>query len=284
VKPIAEVAENPTTWISRGDPAVRAKRNLKSLAEAILISTKPPKEMLQYLRDSKLPDEIMNALTSLIREQPFVIARELPSGFRADCRIGQPSPYEHLTEDVAQFLDDLAGPSNLEFPKGVTGEVAYEKSFSRLAKLSKVVTVLDPYAGSAITSTDLGRAMLIRRLVEDGVPEIHVVTTSTESKSTRGRNGLAQKLAIEKACFRLQMVNGYRSTKISTEIFEPNSRVFHHRRIRFKFDSGAMCFSLEKGIEGFATNESDPGILGFVSEAGFSAYAQTIRSNLQPVK
>lgn len=285
MRTILGVTSQPSNWISDGQNANLSDVRLWLSAlrySSILVAKVPRKQLLVELTNIQGNQNLQSLLECFISNQPTCLSQELDA---ADFLVGDEEPYTPMSSNLTADAVELANSLSAEFPKGISTEDAYRKTIGRFIKHVRAVTILDPYAGSSATARNKGRSWLIQRLVKDGVKEIHILTTASESKAFPNHSLNDRINAIEKAFKSLEIDSGYRTAKISYEIYEPNPLTFHNRRIRFRFDAGSVCFSLEKGIDGFSEGLIDPGSsLSEISEEGFSTYVQSVRANLAKLR
>ncbi len=285
MRTILGVTNQPSHWLSGGQNASLSDVRLwlSSLRNSsMLLANIPRKQLLAELSKMQGNQNLQALLECFISNQPTCISQGMDA---ADFLIGDEAPHTPMDSSVTADAVELANALSAEFPNGISTEDAYRQTFGRFIKHVRAVTILDPYAGSSATSRNKGRAWLIHRLVTDGVKEIHILTTASLSNSFRDRSITDRLRAIEKAFRSLEVLAGYKSATISYEIYEPNPLIFHNRRIRFRFDAGSVCFSLEKGIDGFSQGLIDPGSsLSEISEEGFSTYVQSVRATLTKLR
>lgn len=281
MRALVGVAKNPLTWLAGGpNPNVQDVRLwIASLRECSLLLTHlSRRELLRNLSVDENNEVLVSILADFISEQPKATTANVVS---ADFLIGGREPYVQIDSKLSSEIMKTAKERSLEFPDGMKTLDAYLQTMGRFIKFVKKVTIVDPYAGASMISKNPKRSWLIRQFLEDGVAEVHIVTTVPDNRETQGLNASERLQKLRQAHSRLGAEAKRRGSKLTLEPYLPNPK-FHNRRISFDFGEGALYFSMEKGIDGFQPGEVDPGsIFNEVSAAGYTAYLKSIRSILQ---
>lgn len=284
MRALVGVADNPLMWFEGGANAriedVRLWiRELRK--DGILISDSSKRELLSRVASTQDADNFRSILVDFISEQPSAVGL---NPLQADFLVGEKKPFSQLSAEIMGQIVELAVARSEEFAEGTTMEDAYERTIGLFIKLVKSVIIVDPYAGSSVISRDKRRSWLIEKLLKDGISELHVVTSAAESRETFQLSPSQIRDLIEESFRKLVGRHSRGKSKIVAEIYELNKKIFHHRRIGFKFDSGWLFFSLESGIDGFALGEVIPGTaFNEVSSKSFETYVRAIRSNLRRI-
>jgi hypothetical protein len=284
VKVLASVSTNAADWVDRSLSLNQARVLVAHLKKVLMLSSGNQHELIASVENSNLNPELVNILTAIIQESPISLTNNLSL---ADCSIGSPAPFRVLDFDLALEIDELAGSNNLEFGEGTSNEDAYRESFGRFAKLAKQISVLDPYLGHSVLSDKSTDSWLLQQFLKEGCQKFTIVTTllSSTHRHTLDDPVWMRKKKIVSAIKLMATRYGHPNVDIDVQIYFPDSKVFHNRRIKFSFNSGAIAYVMEKGIAGFASPHMEPeDTLSEISAFSFDRKLKAIQTKMTKVR
>lgn len=281
MRALVGVNSNPLTWIAGSpSPHVQDVRLwMASLREySLLLTDLSRRELLRALSIDGNNETLVSILVDFISEQPKANSDIVMS---ADFLIGNRDPYSQIDSVLSTEIMCVAKERSREFPEGMKTIDAYRQTIGTFIKFVKKVTIVDPYAGASMVSKNPKRSWLIRQLFDEGVSEVHIVTTVPDNRETQGLNASERLEKLMNAQTRLGGEAKRKGSRLTLEPYLPNPK-FHNRRISFDFGEGSLYFSMEKGIDGFQPGEVDPGSnITEVTPEGYATYLRSIRSILQ---
>lgn len=284
MKVLARVAEDASTWINPKESLSQTRLLISQLKKVLMLSSHNQHELVQSLKNSNLSDPLINILTSLIQEAPISLKSDI---LDADCAIGSPTPFEVLDAELALKIEELAGSEYQEFEDGTSNEEAYRVSFGRFARLATHISVLDPYAGHTVLSDNESDPWLLNQLLDEGCPAFTFVTTlpSSTYRMTRDDPVWKRKKKIIDAVNALKVKSSNPDAEINVQLYFADSKVFHNRRIKFEFNSGAISYLMEKGIASFSNENMEPeDTLSEISPASFDRKLQAIQEKMTKIR
>lgn len=280
MRALVSVSREPLHWLS-GGPNVNSSdarlwiSNLKD--SSILISENSKRELLAAIKAETVNHKLVELLTDFIQAQPKARSSKLVV---PDFFVGSKKPFQAINTDISEDIKQVAKTRSEELVEGMSTGDAYNKTIGLVAKFAKKVTIVDPYAGGSISSSNPKRSWLIKELFQDGVKSVHVVTTVPDNKEMKGLHSSQRLEKLKRAHSRLSNEAGRNGASFTVETYEPHP-FFHHRRIAFSLDEGGIYFGLEKGIDGFAPGLAVPGeAFSEVRETAYLAYLNAIRAKL----
>lgn len=280
MRALVSVSREPLHWLS-GGPNVNnsdARLWISTLKDnSILVSESSKRALLATIKAETVNHKLVELLTDFIQEQPKARSSRLVV---PDFLVGSKKPFQAINSDISEDIKQLAKTRSEELVEGMSTLDAYNKTIGLVAKFAKKVTIVDPYAGGSISSSNPKRSWLIRELFQDGVKSVHIVTTVPDNKETKGLDSDQRLEKLKRAQVRISNEAGRIGCTFTVETYEPHP-FFHHRRIAFSLDEGGIYFGLEKGIDGFSPGLAVPGeLFPEVRETAYLAYLNAIRAKL----
>ena len=284
MKVLASVSTNAADWV---DPSLSLNQSrvlVAHLRKVLMLSSGNQRELIASVRNSNINPELINILSAIIQESPISVTKNVSL---ADCSIGSPAPFKVLDFELALQINELASSNNLEFGDGTSNEDAYRASFGRFAKLAKQISVLDPYLGHTVLSDKSTDSWLLQQFLIEGCQKFTIVTTlpSSTHRHTLDEPVWVRKKKIVSAIKVMATRYGRPDVSIDVQIYFPDSKVFHNRRIKFAFSSGAIAYVMEKGIAGFASQHMEPeDTLSEISADSFDRKLKAIQAKMTKVR
>jgi hypothetical protein len=284
MKVLASVSTNAADWV---DPSLSLNQSrvlVAHLRKVLMLSSGNQRELIASVRNSNINPELINILSAIIQESPISVTKNVSL---ADCSIGSPAPFKVLDFELALQINELASSNNLEFGDGTSNEDAYRASFGRFASLAEQISVLDPYLGYSVVSDKVTDSWLLQKFLKEGCPKFTIVTAlpSSVHRHTLDDPVWMRKKKIVEAIKVMATRYGCPDVSIDLQIYFPDSKVFHNRRIKFAFSSGAIAYVMEKGIAGFASQHMEPeDTLSEISADSFDRKLKAIQAKMTKVR
>lgn len=257
MKAVLNLPSNINEWFARDtDPQVLRASAFALMNSSIIQCAIGRAALASQVEFSKLPAATAQYLEVILQKSVFDV-EGTPK--LADHQIPDPQGASHVDLNLANELNLTAARRSEVYRKGEESkEALYERTVGVPASLAKRIVVLDPYAGTALMDSRSDRIWLLRRMIESGCRELHVVTAipALGDKTYEGYTAVQRKHLIEESISKLAAATG---AVISSEIYYPDKAKFHNRRLKFEFEEGVLGCLLEKGIDGFASRAIEAG-------------------------
>lgn len=257
MKAVLNLPGDLASWFAGNVEPEVVRASAFALINSSIIQCEKDRETLAHQVDfSKLPNAQAQYLEAILQKSIFNIEH---SPKFADHRVPDNRGHNHIELSLANDLNSKATIRSDVYKKdSETKEILYERTVGVLARLAKRIVILDPYAGTALMDDRRDRLWLIRRLVESGCANLHIVTTVPDLDNKKYAN-LSEQQRKQRIIKAIEVLAKETHSDISSEIYIPNKAKFHNRRLKFEFEGGVLGCLLEKGIDGFAGKAIEAG-------------------------
>lgn len=281
MRAVLQVTPSPTEWFDDAENPKLVRLYTQLLVESAILTTEKRslRDILTGLIEIK--NESSKDIIAAFLSSTILAKQQKPDGSQhVDFRVGFWGDELTTIDDLidGEKIKNLVAQRDTEIKVGENIVDAFSRTVGTFIGYVDDVVIADPYAGSAIASGDSARLWLIQKFIESKIDRIHVYTVVPDVKGGDSLVGIEK---LRSKASTLLKDNPSYSGKITFHVYEPNSRVFHNRRLALGIDDKKICLLLEKGTDTFgAENFTESTKLASISNKLFQGHLAAIKSLL----